>query len=535
MRVLAVLILAVAAQAVDFSPLWPMPVAQEVGQSVLELAAGFRFVSKSDAVSARLDRAMDRYTQLVGVTSSRKLSHVGKNGKIEECAIVVGSILSPRAETDSLDLDVNESYTLSVQNDGRCEITSETVWGAFHGMETFTQLLTREDGGVVTRHAPIQVKDEPRYSHRGVLIDSARHYLPVDAIKRVIETLPMTKMNVLHWHVVDAQSFPVDTPSAPDMKRGAYGDQTYSMDEIRGIQEYATDRGVRIIYEFDGPGHAASWGDGYPEILADCKAKYWYNVNNWALNPVLDKTYDILGAILKDIVTATGTKYIHLGGDEVVYGCWADDAVVVKYMTDNGITDFADLLALYVGKANEIATDLGATSIFWEDTFIADVRPPKTSIFDVWTNSDQIANVTNAGYRVIAAPCNYWYLDHADNTWLKMYIYEPTTGLSDHAKSLIVGGEASMWGEMVDETNIIPKIWPTAAAVGERLWSVQAFNETQTDDAVSSHNLKIGDDDNPNLELEDATQRLLIWRCRMTQRGYPASPIQPGYCAETYV
>ena len=162
-------------------------------------------------------------------------------------------------------------------------------------------------------------------------------------------------------------------------------------------------------------------------------------------------------------------------------------------------------------------------------------RPPKTSIFDVWTNSDQIANVTNAGYRVIAAPSNYWYLDHADNTWLKMYTYEPTTGLSDHAKSLIVGGEASMWGEMVDETNIIPKIWPTAAAVGERLWSVKAFNETQTDDAVSSHNLKIGDDDNPNLELEDATQRLLIWRCRMTQRGYPASPIQPGYCAETYV
>ena len=159
-------------------------------------------------MSARLDRAMDRYTQLVGVTSSRKLSHVGKNGKIEECAIVVDSILSPRAETDSLDLDVNESYTLSVQNDGRCEITSETVWGAFHGMETFTQLLTREDGRVVTRHAPIQVKDEPRYSHRGVLIDSARHYLPVDAIKRVIETLPMTKMNVLHWHVVDAQSFP---------------------------------------------------------------------------------------------------------------------------------------------------------------------------------------------------------------------------------------------------------------------------------------------------------------------------------------
>ena len=186
---------------------------------------------------------------------------------------------------------------------------------------------------------------------------------------------------------------------------------------------------------------------------------------------------------------------------------------------------------MYVGKANEIATDLGVTTIFWEDTFLADVRPPKTSIFDVWTNSEQIANVTSAGYRVIAAPSDYWYLDHADNTWLKMYMYEPTTDLSEHAKSLIVGGEASMWGEMVDESNIVPKIWPTAAAVGERLWSVQSFNTTQE---VAS-GVAIGDDDQPNPGVEDANQRLLIWRCRMTQRGYPASPIQPGYCPVQYV
>jgi len=530
-RVLVVLSMMAIARAADYSPLWPMPVVHEVGRSVLELGTGFRFVSKSNAVSERLNRAMDRYTKLVGVASARKLSHLKDTSKIEECAIVVSSILSPSAEEASLDLDVNESYTLSVQENGNCEITSETVWGAFHGMETFTQLLTREDGGVVTRHAPIQVQDKPRYSHRGVLIDSARHYLPVDSIKRVIETLPMTKMNVLHWHAVDAQSFPVDTPSAPDMKKGAYGDDIYSMDDIRGIKDFAIDRGVRIIFEFDGPGHAASWGKGYPEILADCRAKYWYNVNNLALNPVLDKTYDIVAAIFKDVVTATSVKYLHLGGDEVVYGCWAADAMVVKYMEDNGITDYADLLNLYVGKANEIATDLGVTTIFWEDTFLANVRPPKSSIFDVWTNSEQIANVTSAGYRVIAAPSDYWYLDHADNTWLKMYTYEPTTDLSEHAKSLIIGGEASMWGEMVDETNIIPKIWPTAAAVGERLWSVQAFNSTPVVDA----NLAIGDDDQPNIELEDANQRLLMWRCRMIQRGYAVSPIQPSYCPVQYV
>ena len=136
-RALLLLTVTLVANAAEYSPLWPMPVVHEVGRSVLELGAGFRFVSRSDAVSARLNRAMDRYTDLVGATSARKLSHLRETSKIDECAIVVGSILSPKAEEASLDLDVNESYTLSVQENGNCEITSETVWGALHGMETF--------------------------------------------------------------------------------------------------------------------------------------------------------------------------------------------------------------------------------------------------------------------------------------------------------------------------------------------------------------------------------------------------------------
>ena len=186
-------------------------------------------------------------------------------------------------------------------------------------------------------------------------------------------------------------------------------------------------------------------------------------------------------------------------------------------MEDNNIATYPDLLGYYVEKAEEIAVSLGTDPIQWEDTFIAGIRPPPNAIFDVWTNSSQIAAVTAAGYRVIAAPQNYWYLDHSDNTWQVMYGFDPTEGadMSSAQKELIVGGETSMWGEKVDQYNIQSKVWPTAAAVGERLWS--AMNNT--DPAF----------------IDDATARLNTFICRMNNRGFYAGPINPGYCATEYV
>jgi hexosaminidase len=435
----------------------------------------------------------------------------------------VSNILSdPVQEKASLDIEVDESYTIDISGTGACQMTSATVWGALHAMEAFTQLLNRaaisgaESGAISMNYAPVSVQNFARFSHRGILIDSARHFLPVDTIKKLIDTLPMSNFNVLHWHLVDAQSFPFNSPSSPELVKGAFNPlEVYSVQDLTDVDTYATDRGVRILFEVDGPGHTASWGQGYPEILATCLSKYSYNVNNLAVNPVIDKTYEVLSGILKDIVAATGTKYMHLGGDEVVYGCWAMDASITAYMTKNGITDYADLLSLYGERAEEITRALGATPLQWEDTFMAGCRPPKSTIFDVWTNSTNIGLVTDAGYRVIAAPQNYWYLDHAANTWQVMYQYDPTAGQSAQQAALIVGGEASMWGEMVDQYNIFPKVWPTAAAVGERLWS-------------SMNNTAVAD-------ISDAQLRLNTLICRMNARGVAVGPINPGYCSVNVV
>lgn len=210
----------------------------------------------------------------------------------------------------------------------------------------------------------------------------------------------------------------------------------YTAENIKAVTEYAHNRGVEIIFEVDVPGHAASWNAGEPEISA-CEGAY-SNINNLALNPTLDETYETLGLILSDIVAATGSTALHLGGDEVVYGCWKKDQEIVDWMAAKGWTDYTQLYQYFVSKAQDIAKNLTSAvnpetsrTIFWEEVFEGrcDIHPD-TSIIEVWISADMMSQVTAAGYKVISAPQDHWYLDHSANTWDVMYSYEPTVGLN---------------------------------------------------------------------------------------------------------
>ena len=494
-------------------PLWPQPKEFSLGSARLQINGDhFSFEQMQDVKSSLLERGLRRYEALI--VGDSPFSPAPSTPLLSTCGVQVLSVLPEDQEAASLDVGNDESYSLRLTS-SECLVQAQTVWGALRALETLTQLLVRQDaqGGVFCNHIPASVSDAPRFSHRGVLVDTSRHYLPMALLQRAVDSLVLAKFNVLHWHMVDAQSFPVNTPSAPKMVQGAYSPQlTYSMEDVTSLQAFAADRGVRLLLEVDVPGHTASWGKGYPEVIpANCPEKYPTNVNNQALNPVPDATYELVEQVLTDLQRATGAKYLHLGGDEVVYGCWTADPTIVKYMSDHSLST-TDLFTQFVGRTDDIALKLGATPVHWEDVFILGVKTPPQTIFNVWTNSAQMANVTGAGYRVIAAASDYWYLDHAENTWQVMYGYDPAQGLSAAQVALIIGGETSMWGEMVDRENWFQKVWPTAAAVAERLWSPQ---EVQ---------------DKPQ-----ALQRLLAYRCRMESRGFPSTPVQPGFCPTLFV
>ena len=296
----------------NYSPFWPQPEDYSYETQYdypLALSTDFEFFSKTSFDSDVLDRAMDRYTQLLKPSADK-----GEDGEISSCLITVSGT-EKESSRSSFILGVDESYSLQVTNE-TCQIQAVTVWGGINGMETFTQIFQKlVDGTVSSVYLyNVNVNDYNRFQHRGILIDTSRHYLSIDEITRMVDAAKMSKYNVLHVHLVDAQSFPFNSDSSPEIVKGAYSPSLqYTRDDIKYISDYAYDRGIRILYEIDVPGHAFSWGKGYPEVLADCVSKY-SNVNNIALNPTLNKTYDVLYGILKDLIKYSGNSpYIHIG------------------------------------------------------------------------------------------------------------------------------------------------------------------------------------------------------------------------------
>jgi len=160
----------------------------------------------------------------------------------------------------------------------------------------------------------------------------------------------------------------------------------YTPQEIQSIVEYAHDRGVEVIFEVDVPGHAAGWALGKPEIMADCMQKYT-NINNYALDVSMEETYVTLGNILRDIVTSSGAKgssRLHIGGDEVVYGCWSNDADIVAFMAKQGYTSYAQLFNYFIGRADGIVAGLNKTAIHWEEVFTSGCSVSHDNIFQVY-------------------------------------------------------------------------------------------------------------------------------------------------------
>ena len=179
-------------------------------------------------------------------------------------------------------------------------------------------------GSLVIFGVPWRIDDEPRFPHRGLLIDSSRNFLPVPALLRTIEAMAMSKLNVLHWHIVDAPSFPLLLPSAPTLaQRGAYSPaHTYSPDDIHRIVSFAAERAIRVLPEIDMPGHAYSWALSHAHLIACAGAQPWEQFCAeppcGQLDPTLDETYELVARVLRDVARVFPDVLVHLGADEVL-------------------------------------------------------------------------------------------------------------------------------------------------------------------------------------------------------------------------
>ncbi|XP_029290292.1 beta-hexosaminidase subunit alpha isoform X3 [Cottoperca gobio] len=322
--------------------------------------------------------------------------------------------------------DTSEKYNLSVSA-GQASLNAETVWGAVRGLETFSQLVYQDDFGSYFVNKT-EIEDFPRFQFRGILLDTSRHYLPVQAILKTLDAMAYSKFNVFHWHIVDDPSFPYQSRTFADLSsKGAFHPMThiYTQLDVKRVISHARLWGIRVLPEFDSPGHTQSWGKGQPGLLTPCYKGSTPSGSFGPVNPVLPSTYEFMAKLFKEVSLVFPDSYMHLGGDEVNFSCWRSNPDVRAFMQKMGFgQDFTKLEAFYMENIMNITSALNKTSIVWQDVFDYHERRSSLSVVEVWKKGCYLCEVrklTKARLRVILA--SPWYLDQPGPThkWARYY------------------------------------------------------------------------------------------------------------------
>lgn len=486
--------------------LWPMPAQVACGDSTVLVDPEFELVAYGlGGNSLIVSDAFDRYKRLI-------FSHYRQHFDIinpKELGLLEGFLLerltvNVSSDDNTLELGTDESYHLYVPNDTNIEeayLEANTVYGVLRGLETFSQLCLFNFTSKMAEisNAPWDIRDSPRFKFRGLLIDTSRHYQPVSFIKQVIDSMAYAKLNVLHWHIVDEESFPLEIPSFSRLWRGAYTpSERYTMDDAREIVEYAKARGINVMAEMDVPGHAESWGYGYPQLWPSYDCREPLDVSH-------NFTFSVIDGILSDLKDVFPFGLFHLGGDEVDTTCWSNTTHVKQWLDENEMTA-SDAYEYFVLRAQKIGLSHGWDPVNWEETFssFADMLDPRTVVHN-WLGPGVAPKVVAKGFRCIVSNQDVWYLDHLSVRWESFYTNEPLDGITNSSEqALVLGGEVCMWGETVDASDLLQTIWPRAAAAAERLWSPIEYTANG---------------------LDDAGLRLQSFRCLLNQRNIAAAPV----------
>uniref|UniRef100_A0A7S3JN57 Beta-hexosaminidase n=1 Tax=Aureoumbra lagunensis TaxID=44058 RepID=A0A7S3JN57_9STRA len=397
-------------------------------------------------------------------------------------------------ENSELGSKMNESYIVNMKTN-EIFISSKTQWGILRALESLSQLFEYDAGDETYYLTLSEIQDEPRFSHRGLLIDSGRHFLNVKTIKAMIDSMAYVKLNVLHWHLTEDQSFSMPSWQFPELSlNGSFSaKERYSHYDIKDIVQYAKLRGIRVIPEFDMPGHTSSWRNSHPEIFATgCLDPD----SRGAFDPAKNQTFELISALFHhDWFYLFPDAWLHLGSDEVPTTCW-NNSIDLAFMELHNLSSFNNLFAYFVNSVVDIALQDNKKQhiILWDEAFTSGSPDPNKTIIQIW-HDDVTNSVLDAGFQVIYSPSSAWYLDHLDTNWTDRY----TLNIPDS----VLGGEACAWGETMDPSDIEATVWPSLAAVAERLWSPLHLT----------------------LNLTTAESRLRQFRCILLDRGVRAEPV----------
>ena len=444
--------------------LMPLPVTMDAASGKLAIDRNFT-VNAAGCSDPRLAGALARFLARL----SRQTGIPGWNrpaaGAVPSLAIACAAAGPPYPA-----LEEDESYQLDTRPSPAL-LQAATIAGVLHGLETFLQLV--QPGADGFQVPAVHIQDRPRFPWRGLMLDVSRHWMPLAVVERNLDAMAAVKLNVFHWHLSDDQGFRAESKLFPRLQQLGSDGNFYTQDEIRRVVAYARDRGVRVVPEFDIPGHTTSWFLGYPE-LASAPGPYeigrHFGVFDAAMDPSREETYTFLDAFIGEMAQLFPDPYFHIGGDEVNGKQWNQSARVQAFAREHGLDGTLAIQTYFNQRIQKILLQHGKIMIGWDEVLGPDL-PPGT-VIQSWRGQESLADAAAKGYRGILS--SGYYLDH-----LKPARYHygmdpqggPAAGLDAAQAARILGGEACMWGELIDAETVDSRIWPRAAAIAERLWS----------------------------------------------------------------
>ena len=399
-----------------------------------------------------------------------------RNTTDKDSSSFVISYISPGRNVQTVDED--ESYRLTVTPTD-VHLEAPNPLGILRGLQTFLQLVRIGPNGFVV--PAVTIEDRPRFPWRGLLIDVSRHFMPVEVMKRNLDGMEALKLNVLHWHLSDDQGFRVESRKFPRFQELSSEGQYYTREEIRDIIQYARDRGIRVVPEFDMPGHSTSWFVAYPELASapgPYQVEHKWGIFDPAMDPSREGTYHFLNDFIAEMTQLFPDPYFHIGGDEVNGKQWDRNTKIHEFMQKHGIRDNHALQAYFNQRLQAIVSKRGKIMTGWDE--ILGPALPQEAVVQSWRGQAFLAAAVRLGHRALLS--YGYYLDLMQPASFH-YSVDPlgsdAASLSADEKQRVLGGEACMWAEFVTPANLDARIWPRAAAVAERLWSPPDVNDTK--------------------------------------------------------
>src|ERR1700681_2111321 len=457
--ILGSLALAQPPQSLD---LMPMPSLIQLGVGQLPVDRSFS-VAITGMRDARMERGVVRFVAELSRQTGMFLQQKPV-GSANPTLLIHNLHGTERVQRHSED----ESYELVVSESG-AKLTAPSPLGVLHGLQTFLQLLESTSSGFAV---PVMtIKDSPRFAWRGLLIDVGRHFIPLEVLKRNLDGMAAVKMNVLHWHLYDNEGFRVESKRFPRLQQAGSGGLYYRQDEIREFVAYAHDRGIRVVPEFEMPGHSRSLFAGYPE-LASGPGPYVVEPGgpDAVMDPTREETYKFIDKFIDEMAKLFPDDYFHIGGDEVNGHQWDTNPKIQAFIHAHRMKNNQDLQAYFNQRLQKILSKHHKIMMGWDEVLHPDL--PKTVVVQSWRGQQSLATAAQQGYSGLLS---FGY--YLDLMWpaSRHYAVDPMSGaaasLNPAEKRRILGGEACMWSEWVTPENIDSRIWPRNAAIAERLWS----------------------------------------------------------------